>query len=355
MNRTHRPLIQPLFALLGACMLTLAPPAADAASANARRLQVQIDFTRRGDVQNGAERGRQKLVQQWSLNALLQGDGTPMVNNPLDPDDSRRQLERAQQTQQKVAAAQARVRGNAAAAPAQPDLAAMQAQAQQLQARCGTDRDCLMREAMALSAANVGGRDAGVQQRLQAYGQAVQACDKTQPAVARRDACVADARRRAGGGDEGPADDAVDTPYLMFTGATACGLELSARVDGRVEGQYNDVQGVVRYTETERGEGRLRDDASCPALQAVLDTRSGRVWTSTSLVPARLGHGSFDRTDQGRKPQHREGPIVVNWMEAGDWIAQRLSRLDAAGSDQTRLPVAGGFIDVKMSWRFAAP
>ena len=237
MDLTHRPLTQPLLALLGACVLTLAPPAADAASANARRLQIQIEFTRHGDVRNGAERGRQKLVQQWTLSALLQGDGTPMVNNPLDPDDTRRQLERAQQTQQKVAAAQARVRGHSTAAPAQPDVAAMQAQAQQLQARCGTDRDCLMREAMALSTVNVGGRDAGVQQRLQAYGQAVQACERSQPAGARRDACVADARRRAGGGDEGPADDTVETPYLMFTGATACGLELSARVDGRVDGQ----------------------------------------------------------------------------------------------------------------------
>lgn len=355
MNPYRIPLRPVLVALLGAAVLTLLPPAAEAASPTARRLQVQIEFTRQGDVQNGAERGRQKLVQQWTLNALLQGDGTPMVNNPLDPDDSRRQLERAQRTQQKVSAAQARVRGSAAAAPAPPDLAAMQAQAQQLQARCGSDRDCLMREAMALSAANVGGRDAGVQQRLQAYGQAVQACEKSQPAGARRDACVADARRRAGGGDEGPADDAVETPYLMFTGAAACGLELSARVDGRIEGQYGDVQGIVPYTETERGEGRLRDDTTCPSLQAVLDTRSGRVWTSTRLVPASLGHGSFDRSDKGRKPQHREGPIGVKWMEAGDWIAQRLSRLDAAGSDQARLPVAGGYIDVKMSWRFAAP
>ena len=89
MDLTHRPLTQPLLALLGACVLTLAPPAADAASANARRLQIQIEFTRHGDVRNGAERGRQKLVQQWTLSALLQGDGTPMVNNPLDRKSTR--------------------------------------------------------------------------------------------------------------------------------------------------------------------------------------------------------------------------------------------------------------------------
>ena len=99
-------------------------------------------------MQQGAEQGRGKLVQQLSLSVVLTSDGTPMVNNPLDPEDGKRQLERAQRSQQKVQTALAK-QGNAAA-PA-PDMAAMQARAQQLMARCGQDRECLMREASTMS------------------------------------------------------------------------------------------------------------------------------------------------------------------------------------------------------------
>ena len=79
------------------------------AAETARRLKIDLEVKRDGTVQQGAEQGRGKLVQQLSLSVVLTSDGTPMVNNPLDPEDGRRQLERAQRTQQKVQAAQAKV------------------------------------------------------------------------------------------------------------------------------------------------------------------------------------------------------------------------------------------------------
>jgi hypothetical protein len=227
-----------------------------------RRLVLDIELQRQGPVQAGADRGEQALNQRWQFSALLQSDGTPIPYNPLDPEDHRRQLDAAQRT--------------AAAAPAapMPDWRAMQAKAQALQARCGNDDACLMREASALSAAAMPGVNRGSQGVLQGYGQAVAACER-QPAGKSREACRADARRAAGGGADAPEDSGPATPYLLFTGVMACNLQLTAKLDERVQGRFNDVQGVVHYTETAQGSETRRDDAPCPTLQAVLDTRNG--------------------------------------------------------------------------------
>ena len=100
-----------------------------------------------------------------------------MMNNPLDPEDGKRQFERAQRSQQTMQAAQAKFGSTPAAAP---DMAAMQARAQQMMAKCGQDRECLMREASAMSAAQVAGGDQATQAKLQAYGQAASLCERQQ-------------------------------------------------------------------------------------------------------------------------------------------------------------------------------
>jgi hypothetical protein len=139
-------------------------------------LQIDIELKRDGHVQQGAETGKGKLVEQLTLTAVLHSDGTPMTNNPLDPEDGKRQLERAQRSQQKVQAAQAKHGSNAGGA--RRDVAAMQARAQQMMAKCGQDRECLMREASAMSAAQVAGGDKATQAKLQAYGQAASLCER---------------------------------------------------------------------------------------------------------------------------------------------------------------------------------
>lgn len=161
------------------------------------------------------------------------------------------------------------------AAPA--DLQGMQARAMQMQAKCGSDRDCLMREAMTLSSAQVARGDTSVQARLQGYGNAVQACERRHAAGAAREACIAQARRAAGGGeDDGPPDEVVETPYLHFSGRAAYGLDVATKIDERIEGSFNDGQGVVPFTQTTQAGAHVRDDSACPLVQAVLDTRTGR-------------------------------------------------------------------------------
>ncbi|HUG25209.1 hypothetical protein [Piscinibacter sp.] len=340
-SRLLRPVAPPLLAL-GLVLLAGADPAA---ADTARRLKIDLEVRRDGTVQHGAEQGRGRLVQQLTLTAVLHSDGTPMPNNPLDPDAGKRQLERAQRSQQRMQAAQAKYGSTPAPAP---DLAAMQARAQQLMARCGQDRECLMREASTLSAAQVAGGDHATQARLQAYGQATAACER-QPAKA-REACQADARRRAGGGEDEP-DEVVETPYLMFTGRAGCRLETTVKIDGRVEGSFQDVQGTVPYTETAQAQQTRRDDSLCPLLQVVLDQRNGRVWTHVMAVDS--APGVQVRSEKGRAPQRHEGPLALRWMEAGPWIQQRLVKLSAGGEDRVRLPAAGGGqAEAVLRWRF---
>ena len=42
-------------------------------------------------------------------------------------------------------------------------------------------------------------------------------------------------------------------------------------------------------------------------------------------------------------------------MEAGPWIQQRLSNLDARGEDRVRMPAAGGQAEAVLRWRYEPP
>ena len=90
----------------------------------------------------------------------------------------------------------------------------------------------------------------------------------------------------------------VETPYLMFSGRAGCRLEATVKIDGRVEGSFQDVQGTVPYTETTQAQQTRRDDSLCPLLQVVLDQRNGRA------MDARDGGGVRFR----RAGAQREGP-----------------------------------------------
>lgn len=324
---------------------------ANAAGPAARRLEIRVEASRDAALTGGVDRGRSRLTQSLVLTALLQTDGTPMPHNPLDPDDARRQAERAQRTAQRVQTALDRQRGQPAAAA--PDMAAMQVRAQQMQAKCGQDRDCLMREAQAFAAVQASGGHAGVQARLAGYGQAVQACERQHAAAKAREACIANARRQAGGGDEDEADDEVETPYLYFSGPAACRFEAAVKIDERTEGQFDDVQGAVPFTHTAQADQRRRDDTVCPMLQAVLDTRSGRLWTH-ALGAVAEAPGVTVRAEKGRKPQRWDGPVRLDWREADAWMQQRLLKLDTGGTDRVQLPAPGqGRTDVQLRWSFA--
>lgn len=347
--------------VLAAALGAVAVPAEAAtpdAKPQARRLTIQIDQLRQGNVMLGADRGRDRLTQTLSLSLVLHSNGVPSSSNPLDPEDGKRQLERAQRAQQRVntglAAAQARGHNTVAATPSPADIQAMQAKAMQLQARCGSDRDCLMREASDMSAAQVAGGDRALQARLQGYGAAVQACERSHgTSGAKREACIADARRKAGGGEEDDTarDEVVETPYLHFSGRANCQLDVAVKIDGRTEGSFEDVQGTVPFTQTVQAESKKRHDTLCPLVQVVLDTRNGRLWAHTAMAVPPV-QGTTVRSEKGRAPQRHDGEVALRWHEATDWLNQRLTRLNAGGEDQVKLPAGGGQNELKVRWRF---
>ncbi len=198
--------------LLVALISAWAVPMQAEAAEQAMRLTLTAELQRQARTQFGSEVARVQLRQRAEYAITLVGDGVPMTTNPLDPDEPARQLATAQRAQQTVQAglAAAAARGQATAAP-MPDLAAMQALAQRLQAQCGQDRDCLMREATRFSAQQVAahpavspGDRAMVASRLQAYGADVRSCERQQPAGPAREACINQARVRAGGEADGP-------------------------------------------------------------------------------------------------------------------------------------------------------
>jgi hypothetical protein len=287
-----------------------------------RRLQLTVELQRQSALGPGTDIGRSRLVQSLTIDVLLHGDGTPLPNNPLDPDDARRQAEHGLRTQRRVQAALAARGLSAAPSIDASQAAALQARGLQIQARCGQDRDCLLREAMAL------------QQQMQALQQVPQAA-------------------AAAPADDGE-DEPDETPYRLFQGRAGCRLDLQTRVDLRIEGHFADVQGNVPFTQTAKADEHQRDGSRCPLLQAVLDVRDGRLWTNAvdAVPPPR---GVHERAERGRRPQRSDGEVALRWHEAEAWLQQRLTRLNAAGEDHMQLPAPGGRTEVTLRWRLAPP
>jgi hypothetical protein len=301
-----------LAAAAASCGTVLLPAAA---AEQAARLTISVELQRQGRSQLGADVGQMRLNQRAEITINLVSDGTPMPNNPLDPADPARRLAQAQRVQQRMQAAQARVAARTPGAAATPamDMQALQAMAQRMQAMCGTDRDCLMREAGAFSRARV----------------------------------------QAGGTADAPEDEDVPTPYLLFRALDNCQPGGTLFIDERIEGSFADVQGQVAYTET-----RQADDRGTPATQpcgtqmAVLDTRNGRLWVGQPLLGLRA-HGLAVRSERGRSPQRHEGAQELRWHEATAWIAERMTNLNRQGSAEASLPAgADGKTQVRLSWRW---
>ena len=344
-------------ALLGAAAFPDGALAADQAA----RLTLSVELQRQARTELGAEQGRMKLTQRAEYAITLVSDGARLSSNPLDPTEPERQLAQAQRAQEKMQAAQAANAARPAARSAAPaiDMQAMQAMAQRIQAQCGTDRDCLMREASKVSATQVAsqakpGGDPALAGRLQAYGMAYRDCERQHPAGPQREACANRARVQAGGVADEVQDETVETPYLLFRSLpSSCQAAGSLSIDERIEGSFADVQGQVAFSETRQADDR-RSAATfpCGTQMAVLDTRNGRLWVSSPVLGLQAQVVSV-RSERGRAPQRHEGPQELRWHEAASWLTERMSNLNRQGSAETTLPAgADGKTVVRLQWRW---
>lgn len=343
-----------LIAAGAALLLPLGSEAATDAAPRQMRLVLQIELQRDAEVPVAGGSARMQLRQRLDHAVTLVGDGVPAVANPLDPEDLARQAAQDQARAQQVQDALARQRANArpSTAPAAPDLAALQAQAQQLMARCGQDQACLMREAAALQARQMAaaGMGQGQAAALQTYASDWRQCEQRHAPGAARRACQDEARRRAGGTPEaGDHDAAPATPYLLWRSTAgpagndpaACALQLQVQLDETVSGQQADVQGPVPFRHQRRADDRAPAQIACGLHQAVLDTRSGRLWLDGGL-PWPAAHVQVTQQRGGRTQYSGQQVQALDWHEAGDWLRQRLRNLSAQGSDAVTLATAGG-------------
>ena len=290
-------------ALIGAAVTPLDAQAAEQTA----RLTLSIELQRQARSQLGAEAGRMQLRQRVEFSITLVSDGDRLASNPLDPDEPARLAAAAQAAQQTVQAGLAAVAARGLQrnpAPAM-DMAAMQAMAQRLQAQCGNDRDCLMREASRFSAQQVAaqtGGGAATSGRLQAYGAAYRDCERQHPAGPAREACANRARVQAGGEADAPDDGEAETPYLLYRAQANCRPAGHLVLDERIDGSFADVQGQVAYSETRQADDvKSPSTMPCGAQMAVLDTRSGRLWVASPVLGLQA-QGTAVRSERGRAP-----------------------------------------------------
>lgn len=318
-------LVPLLVALLGAALL--AP--AEAAERRARlTVELQLDGSARW--QDAGESSQTTLKRRYRLVTWLQPVGEPMAVNTKAPDYAQTMMARSAQVQ--AAAAAAPARGNRPPAAPPMDMARQMALAQQAQATCGTDRDCLMRLLAPQMAAQV-------------------TSDPTRQAQLVRHAQTAPAE-----------DDGEDLRYQSFQGIDRCDATVEARIEDTLEGRYADVQGLVpwrvAYGATEppsADELRL----ACLAVNLVLDRRTQAITTDAGFVVPEPKVAAT-RTERGRSSTSidRLGlPAAVS-----HWIAERTRQAPRAGSAEASLPYTSardtgrgrseGRVKAKLSWRF---
>lgn len=337
---------------LRACAVALAALAFIATSPShaterSGRLAVTIEVERDSQTTSNGGLIKQKLRSKVQFETTLRSDGELQNFNPIDPAEHARQMQVAAKVQQRVAAA-------TPARPMDPSAQAdMVARAQKLQAMCGQDRDCLMREAMKLSSAQ-SGLDAGGQAKLQAYGAGYAACEKRHPEGKARQACIADARRQAGGRpDATDTDDEPPAKYLSYLGLGDCQVSTHVTVDLVSEGTYPDVQGQVPFKTTVQADGRPDTPMLCGGQQIVLDTQSNVLWSHGAWAVNRP-NGVTVRAVAGRKTERSEGEVDYGWGEAAPWIGEQLRRFPKQADRRHVVPVSDGVgnVKVRMRWSF---
>ncbi len=320
-------LVPLLAALLGVALL--AP--AEAAERRAR-LTVELQLEGSARWQDAGDSSQTTLKRRYRLVTWLQPVGEPMAVNTKAPDYAQTMMARSAQVQAQVQAQSAAPgRGGRPTAPPM-DMARQMALAQQAQATCGTDRDCLMRLLAPQVAAQVT-PDAARQAQLVRHAQ-------TAPVE----------------------DDGDDLRYQPFQGIDRCDAVVEARIEDALEGRYADVQGPVpwhiAYGATERPSAdELR--LVCLGASLVLDRRTQAITTDAGFALPEPKVAST-RTERGRSSTSvdRLGlPEAVS-----QWIAERTRQAPRAGSAEATLPYtssrdtgrgrAEGRVKATLSWRF---
>lgn len=296
------------------------------ALAGERRARLTVDVKVEGAfsvVGTGNERESGEFHDSYHLVTYLKTDGDPSPINTKDPQYGQKMMARAAWVQRRVAEAQGQMPSAKKVTPQE-----MQAALQQKQVACKGDQGCLMQLAMEASSmmANV---DTGAPQ-----GAVVP--------------------------EEPPEEE--EPRYLTYFGFDDCGAETHVLVDRKVSGSYDDVQGSVPYSTTEKADDHadpVQIRLICNSQNLVLDVKTQTIFTDGVSAPS--ARGTSRSTESGRSTES-EGDA---WHAPGwEWVTEQVRQAPASGRRSTTLVldhVPGGSrvngkqtgqARIEMSWKF---
>jgi hypothetical protein len=290
----------------------------------------------------GGDHGELKISESFHVVLPLKSVGEPTNFNPLAPDYAQKQLAKGAQTQSNVAEAMARHGGPAVKRPkTQEEYMAMQKalaeEMQKGQAACKNDMNCLM-----------------------VLGQS----------YAQKSAAILPPGAPAA--DDPDADESPDEParFQLYTGDRGRPADYLAKLDDRGAGAWNDVGGMVPWTEVNTAEYRgneIERKSTLYLTELQHDFVDGKFYIRAVPLPSPRGKRVYQDRLHGKEVNDDSEIIPV--AEALDWAqAQLRSGLPLSGTRSTVIKPArarggvvtsgatfSGEIRVRVDWKFAAP
>jgi hypothetical protein len=331
-----------VFALLAAGVISTAP-ATDKPATLTVDIKIDGQQSWKSWKEHGGDHGELKIAESFHVVLPLRSVGEPTNFNPLAPDYAEKQLAAAARVQGKVAQAQAQHGGPAVKRPkTQEEYMAMQKaladEMQKGQAACKNDMNCLMQLATQFSQKSAAILPPG------------------RPAV----------------DTSGDDDQEVEAParFQAYMGDRSRPADYLARIDDRGQGAWNDVGGMVPWTELNTAEYRgneIERKSTLYLTELQHDFVDGKFYIRAVPLPSVRGKRVYQDRLHGKEVNEDSEMIAV--AEALDWAqAQLRSGLSASGTKSTVLKPArarggvvtsgatfSGEIRVRVEWKLAAP
>lgn len=291
-------------------------------------------MTAQGTYHTQAKVGRNyadgKFSESYGIVTYFKASGEPDVYNTKDPHYGEKMMRRADEARAAVAQAQGK--------PLPKKMSAQQFQTlmKQKQSACKGDRNCLMQLGMEASSM-------------------MQNVDLSSGASAATPASSA--------GDE-PYDPNKDPEprYLGFFGYDNCGASTYVKVDRSSSGAYDDVQGLVPWSEKEHAD--YKGDPTgirllCNSGSPVLDIKTHEVWGL--MLSGGTARGSSRRLDNGRVQGNGND---VKYGYGLEWVNAQLEshqpsgsrtvtqKMDTPGGGHRNLGATTGTATITVTWKF---
>jgi hypothetical protein len=280
------------------------------------RLKIALELHGSSDwTGTGGEWKKAKVDDSYSTEVVLK-QGLPQNTNQWDPESGKRQMERVAASQQRAAelreqAARAAANrpGGAANRPAGPagmDMAQMMAMREKV-AACGTDNACKQKIAMQMmqgggSGAPTPGANAdvqaimsmcqnekklapgtkGFQECIETAGKQLEAA-RTPPGSANAAAAATSNGKLVEALGDDPDNDRY-IPYWSHVDNWSCTFKGHTKILRTYEGAEADVQGLLKLSGGEKGEGDADPKQICNHSVVMLDTKTNTLWAAEFKV-----------------------------------------------------------------------